>query len=86
MYSDVQLFIDGQWCDGASGNTLPIANPATGAVIARLAHADRADLDHALDAADRGFRVWRKTRHTSATRRYARRQRLSASVPTTSPA
>ncbi len=67
MYSDVQLFIDGQWCDGASGQTLPIANPATGTTLAKLARADREDLDRALDAAERGFKVWRKT---SAHERY----------------
>ena len=77
MYSDVQLFIDGQWCDGAAGNTLPIANPATGAVIARLARADRADLDRALDAADRGFRVWRKT---SAHERYQTLRKAAALI------
>ena len=60
MYSDVQLFIDGQWCDGASGQTLPIANPATGTTIAKLARAEKADLDRALDAAERGFKTWRK--------------------------
>ena len=77
MYSDVQLFIDGQWCDGAAGNTLPIANPATGAVIGKLAHADRADLDRALDAADRGFRVWRKT---SAHERYQTLRKAAALI------
>ena len=59
MYSDVSLFIDGQWCQGASGKTEPILNPATGKEIARLAHADRADLDRALAAADKGFKQWR---------------------------
>ena len=59
MYSDVSLFIDGQWCQGASGKTEPILNPATGKQIARLAHADRADLDRALAAADKGFKQWR---------------------------
>ena len=77
MYSDVQLFIDGQWCDGAAGNTLPIANPATGAVIGKLARADRADLDRALDAADRGFRVWRKT---SAHERYQTLRKAAALI------
>ena len=60
MYADVSLFIDGQWCAGSEGQTLPIRNPATGAVMAQLAHASRADLDRALDAADRGFKQWRK--------------------------
>ena len=59
MYADVSLFIDGLWCAGASGKSEPIVNPATGQAMARLAHADRADLDRALAAADRGFRQWR---------------------------
>ena len=59
MYSDVSLFIDGQWCAGASGKSEPILNPATGKEIARLAHADRSDLDRALAAAERGFAQWK---------------------------
>ena len=60
MYKNVSLFIDGHWCAGNGGQTLPIHNPATGAVIGQLAHASREDLDRALDAADRGFKLWRK--------------------------
>jgi succinate-semialdehyde dehydrogenase/glutarate-semialdehyde dehydrogenase len=30
MYSDVLLFIDGQWTKAAGGRTIPIVNPATG--------------------------------------------------------
>ena len=59
MYSDVNLFIDGKWCQGASGKSEPIVNPATGQAMARLAHADRADRDRALAAAERGFKQWR---------------------------
>ena len=61
MYSDVSLFINGEWCSGASGKTEAIVNPATGQVMARLAHADISDLDRALAAADAGFKVWRAT-------------------------
>jgi succinate-semialdehyde dehydrogenase / glutarate-semialdehyde dehydrogenase len=61
MYSDVSLFINGEWCAGASGKTEAIVNPATGKVMARLAHADISDLDRALAAADAGFKVWRAT-------------------------
>jgi succinate-semialdehyde dehydrogenase/glutarate-semialdehyde dehydrogenase len=60
MYSDVQLFINGAWCDGAGGKSEPILDPATGQTLARLAHADRSDLDRALAAADAGFHAWRK--------------------------
>ena len=60
MYPNVSLLIDGQWLPAASGRTLPVVNPASDETIGTVAHAERADLDHALDAADRGFRVWRK--------------------------
>jgi succinate-semialdehyde dehydrogenase/glutarate-semialdehyde dehydrogenase len=59
-YPKVQLLIDGQWCDSASGATLPVVNPATGETIGTVAHAQKADLDRALAAAEKGFRAWRK--------------------------
>ncbi|WP_323120287.1 NAD-dependent succinate-semialdehyde dehydrogenase [Burkholderia alba] len=59
-YTDTQLLINGEWCDAASGKTIDVVNPATGAVIGRVAHAGIADLDRALDAAQRGFERWRK--------------------------
>ena len=60
MYPNTQLFIDGAWCAAASGRTLPVMNPATGKQIGTLAHAEKADLDRALEAALKGFAVWRK--------------------------
>ncbi len=60
MYSDVLLFIDGHWTKAAGGCTLPVVNPATGEPIGTVAHAEKADLDRALEAADKGFRQWRK--------------------------
>jgi len=60
MYPDTKLFIDGSWTAGAAGRTLPVVNPASGEVIGTVAHAERADLDRALEAAQRGFRTWRK--------------------------
>jgi succinate-semialdehyde dehydrogenase/glutarate-semialdehyde dehydrogenase len=60
MYSDVLLFIDGKWTKAAGGRTIPVVNPATGEPIGTVAHADKSDLDRALEAADKGFRVWRK--------------------------
>ncbi len=59
-YTDTQLLINGEWCDAASGKTIDVANPATGQVIGKVAHAGIADLDRALDAAQRGFEAWRK--------------------------
>ena len=61
QYPDTQLFIDGQWRPPEAGGVMPVLNPATGEQIGTLARAERADLDRALAAVDRGFRVWRNT-------------------------
>ena len=60
MYQDTQLFIAGTWRAARSGRTDPVLNPATEEVIGQVAHASKADLDEALDAAEKGFAVWRK--------------------------
>jgi succinate-semialdehyde dehydrogenase/glutarate-semialdehyde dehydrogenase len=60
MYPDVQLFIDGQWTAASAGRNLIVLNPATGEAAGKVAHAEPADLDRALEAAEKGFRVWRK--------------------------
>ncbi|MDR6537508.1 NAD-dependent succinate-semialdehyde dehydrogenase [Variovorax soli] len=59
-YVDTRLLINGEWCDAASGKTLDVINPATGKPIGKVAHAGIADLDRALEAAQRGFQAWRK--------------------------
>lgn len=61
MYPDTLLQIDGNWTRGASGVDQPVLNPANGEVIGKVAHATRSDLDRALEAADRGFRKWKRT-------------------------
>lgn len=58
-YPNTQLFIHGQWQDAADGRTLAVVNPATGQEIGRVAHAGRADLDRALESAQKGFETWR---------------------------
>src|SRR6478609_849766 len=58
-YPNTQLFIDGQWQDAGDGRTLAVFNPATGKEIGRVAHAGIADLDRALEAAQKGFEKWR---------------------------
>jgi succinate-semialdehyde dehydrogenase/glutarate-semialdehyde dehydrogenase len=60
MYPDVYLFINGAWGPAGSGKTLPVVNPATGETIGTVAHAETADLDRALAAAEAGFAVWRR--------------------------
>jgi succinate-semialdehyde dehydrogenase/glutarate-semialdehyde dehydrogenase len=59
MYTDLKLLIDGQWLNGSDRKTEDVVNPATGKVLAKLPHASKADLDAALAAADKGFKVWK---------------------------
>ena len=58
--SHTQLFINGAWTDSSNGATLEVLNPATAEVIGTVSCAGRADLDSALDAAQKGFHTWRK--------------------------
>jgi succinate-semialdehyde dehydrogenase/glutarate-semialdehyde dehydrogenase len=60
MYPEVQLFVDGAWTKAAAGRFLDVMNPATGEPVGKVAHADKADLDRALEAAEKGFKAWRK--------------------------
>ncbi|CAI1877275.1 Succinate-semialdehyde dehydrogenase [NADP(+)] GabD [Serratia grimesii] len=61
MYPDTQLYIDGQWRNAVADKTTPVTNPATDEVIGSVAHATAADLDLALTATERGFKIWRET-------------------------
>ena len=60
VYPNTQLYIDGEWMNARSGRTIPVVNPASSDHIGTLAFAEQADLDHALDAADKGFKTWKK--------------------------
>ncbi|WP_271300447.1 NAD-dependent succinate-semialdehyde dehydrogenase [Sphingomonas sp. CV7422] len=51
------LLIDGEWI--TDRETQPVLDPATGATLAQVPLATAADLDRALDAADRAFKSWR---------------------------
>jgi len=59
--TDIKLFIDGAWREGAAGARRDIVNPANGKTIGSVALAEPADLDAALAAAAAGFAVWRDT-------------------------
>jgi len=61
MYTKLELFIDGQWLNGDGRSGEDVINPATEKPLARLPHASTADLDRALEAAKKGFAVWRAT-------------------------
>lgn len=59
-YPDTGLFIDGRWVAGGSG-ALDVHDPATGAVIGRVAVAARDQLEQAARAAAAAFPGWRDT-------------------------
>src|SRR3954469_23049845 len=61
MYSDLALYIDGKWMNGAGRKGEDVINPATEKPLAHLPHASKADLDEALEAAKKGFALWRVT-------------------------
>ncbi len=55
-----QAYIDGQWVDADSGETLAVTNPATGATIAEVAKCGTAETRRAIDAASRALVTWRQ--------------------------
>ena len=59
-YANLELYIDGKWTPG-NGRGEDVINPATEKPLARLPHAGKAELDQALEAAKKGFQVWRAT-------------------------
>lgn len=50
-----QLFINGKWKDGSSGETFPSINPANEEVIAQIAKGTAADAEEAVMAAKQAF-------------------------------
>lgn len=53
------MFIDNQWVDAESGETIESINPATGEVLTRIPSGTAADVDRAVQAAQRAFAGWR---------------------------
>jgi succinate-semialdehyde dehydrogenase / glutarate-semialdehyde dehydrogenase len=60
QYPELKLYIDGEWIGAGARRLHKVVNPATGGTLGELPLVDAADLDRALAAADRGFRVWKK--------------------------
>ena len=61
--SAAPLPVVSHWIDGAeyashSGRTAPVYNPALGVETKRVALADQAEIDAAIESAQRGFEVW----------------------------
>src|SRR5258706_63057 len=58
-YPELHLIIDGEKIPVGHRRVHSVVNPASGATLGALPLADAADLDRALAAAQRGFRLWR---------------------------
>ena len=59
-YTDLKLYIDGEWLGAGRRRTHRVINPANGATLGELPLVDTADLDRALQAAERGYKLWRR--------------------------
>jgi succinate-semialdehyde dehydrogenase/glutarate-semialdehyde dehydrogenase len=55
-----EMYLDGAWVPAGNGARMPIINPATEETVDSVPVATAADLDRALAAADRAWRVWRE--------------------------
>ncbi len=54
------MYIDGEWVAASDGRSLDIMDPATEEIADTVPVATEADVDRALDAADRAWRAWRE--------------------------
>jgi len=60
-YPSLSLYINGQFLSGDGRKTQDVFNPANQQVIGQLPHASKADLDLALQSAQKAFETWRKS-------------------------
>ena len=58
QYPVLRMLIDGEWIAAGGDGDMPVLNPATEQVIGMCPKADRGQLDQALTAAARNFKVW----------------------------
>ncbi len=60
-YPALHMIIDGEKISVGHRATHKVVNPATGETLGDLPLADAADLDRALEVAQKGFRIWRNS-------------------------
>ena len=60
-YPELAMYIDGEWVGVGHRRVHQVLNPATGQTMGDLPLADAADLDRALEAAAKGYKLWRAT-------------------------
>ena len=60
-YTELKLYIDGEWIGAGKRRTHHVVNPATGGSLGELPLVDHADLERALQATERAFRQWKQS-------------------------
>ena len=61
MAEKYQMYIDGEWCDSSSGETIDVISPVTGELLGTVPKATPEDVNRAIEAADRektNFKFW----------------------------
>ena len=61
MYEKFGQFIDGKWCQSSDKATYEVINPANEEIIGHASKATSQDVDRALQSAERGLEVWKRT-------------------------
>ena len=54
----IQNYLNGEWVPAVSGATIPNINPATGQVYGTIPNSDAADVELAVEAAEKAFPAW----------------------------
>lgn len=55
-----QCYVNGQWLDASNGDTVDVDNPADGSVFGSVPCLEQKQIHDTIDAAARGFQLWRK--------------------------
>jgi succinate-semialdehyde dehydrogenase/glutarate-semialdehyde dehydrogenase len=55
-----QCYVDGQWCDADSKATIPVVNPANGAMLGTIPRMGTDETRRAIEAANAAWPAWRK--------------------------
>lgn len=55
-----QVWVNGQWTDARSGQTITVSNPADGGTLGSVPSVSEAEVRDAIDAADRALPAWRR--------------------------
>lgn len=59
--TNLQNYINGEWCDSSTNHYLDVVNPATTEILAKVPLSSAEDLDRAAQAAQAAFTHWRRT-------------------------